>query len=227
MTVSLDALHEQGRAAVLEGGPRLDVPPGDGDRRWGVSVLMRVEGGLAERLDAEAGELAALAGPGHWPTGALGSAHLTVFSLEPHRVGVGPDDPAVERYAEATARAAAGTPAPAFDVVGLALTPGGVVARCLPANPVAAGLRAAVNAALGAEAFETGYRGDQWWSSLLHFAAPVAEPEALVAHVAQRRDRSLGRFTARALDLVRYEYRQAARGAGMVPISLASTPFAG
>lgn len=220
MTTSLDALHEQGRAALLAGTPRLDVPPGDGDRRWGLSVLLIPQGELAQRFATETQQLAALAGPGQWATGGAGSAHLTLYSLEPHRDGLTTADSEVRRYADVMTRAAAASPAATFDVTGLALTPGGVVVACDPADDPARQLRRRFNEALGVEAFEASYRGDQWWSSLLHFAAPVADPAGLVAHVEARRHQALGRFTATALDLVRYEYRQAADGPRMVPVTL-------
>jgi hypothetical protein len=227
VTVTVEALHEQGRQALLAGGHQRDTPPADGGRRWGVSVLVRPQPELAERLAAETAELVRLAGPQQWATGAAGSAHLTVFSLEPHRPGVGLDDPAVARYAAAVAAAAATTAPAEFDVTGLALTPGGVVAACVPADRAAHALRPGLVDAMGGDVFEATYRGDQWWLSLLHLAGPVADPGGLVAHVDGRRGTSLGRLEARSLQLVRYEYRRLADGARMVPVVLTELPLVG
>lgn len=227
MTVTVEALHELGRQALLAGSYRRETPPQDGGRRWGVSVLVRPQPELAERLAAETAALVRLAGARQWATGAPGSVHLTVFSLEPHRPGVGLGDPVVAGYAEATARAATALPPAGFQVTGLSLTPGAVVAACVPADCAAQALRPALVDALGGDAFEAAYRGDQWWMSLLHLAGPVADPDGLVAHVDARRAVSLGRLEARSLQLVRYQYRRLADGARVVPVVLAEFPLVG
>jgi hypothetical protein len=229
VSVTVESLHEQGRAALLDGRPRLDQPPADRSRRWGLSVLVRPQPELADRLDAATAALVALAGPGQWATGAAGTAHLTLYSLEPHRSGVTAADPAARRYAEAVCRAAGAVAVPAsFAVTGLGLTPGGVIARCEPLDAGARALRPTLTAALGGEVFEAAYRGDQWWMSLLHLAAPVARPLALVEHVEARRGQPLGVLTARQLELVRYDHRDGPDGARrMVPTTLAGAVLRG
>lgn len=228
MSVTVESLHGQGCAALLGGRPRLDQPPADGSRRWGLSVLVRPQPELADRLDAATAALTALAGPGQWATGAAGTAHLTLYSLEPHRSGVTTADPAARRYAEAVCRAADAVAVPAsFAVTGLGLTPGGVIARCEPLDEGARALRPELTSALGGEVFEAAYRGDQWWMSLLHLAAPVASPAALVEHVEARREQSLGVLAVHQLELVRYEHRAGPGGARMVPTTLASAPLTG
>ena len=223
MTVTVESLHEQGRSALLEGRERHDTAPRDGDRRWGVSVLVRPQRELAERLDTVTGELAALAGPGQWATGARDSSHLTLYSLEPHRADVTADDPVTARYVAATARAAASIPPASFAVTGTSLTPGGVIAVCRPLDEGARLLRPVLNDALGGEVFEGAYRGDLWWVSLLHLAAPVARAAALVEHVESHRDLPLGTLQATSLEVVRYEHD----GRRMVPVALASAPLTG
>lgn len=223
MTVSVDSLHEEGRTALLQGRERRDVPPVAGSRRWGLSVLVRPTAELADRLDAVTGELLALAGPGQWATGARDTAHLTLYSLEPHRPDLTLADPAAAGYARAMATAAATTPPATFDVTGLALTPGGVLARGRPSCDGARLLRPALAAALGGEAFESGYRGDQWWLTLVHFAAPVRQPRALVDCVERRRDETFGTLRAEWLELVRYEHD----GRRMRPVTLARAALAG
>ncbi len=227
MSVSLDSLHEQGRTALLGGSAVLDRPPAAGSRRWGVSVLARPQPGLAARLDQVTAGLLALAGPDQWATGSAGTAHLTLYSLEAHRPGVGLEDPAAARYAEAVRRACAVTPPASFALTGLALTPGGVVAACRPLDDGARALRPALTAALGEAAFEADYRGDQWWISLLHLTAPVARGAELARHVESRRREDLGRLEVRRLELVRYEYRTGPGGAGMVPVTLAGAALTG
>lgn len=228
MSVTVESLHEQGRAALLDGRPRLDHPPADSSPRWGLSVLVRPQPELADRLDAATVALVALAGPGQWATGAAGTAHLTLYSLEPHRPGVTAADPAAHRYAQALCRAAGAVAVPAsFAVTGLGLTPGGVIARCEPLDDGARALRPSLTAALGGEVFEAAYRGDQWWMSLLHLAAPVARPAALVEHVEARREQPLGVLTVRRLELVRYDHCDGPDGARMVPTTLAGAALRG
>lgn len=227
MTVTVDSLHEQGRAALLAGRERLDVPPGDGTRRWGLSVLVRPQPELAERLDAITRELVAMAGDGQWATGASDTAHLTLYSLEPHRPGLTLADRSAARYAGAMARAASATPPATFAVTGLGLTPGGVIAACEPLDGGARRLRPALTAALGGDVFEAAYRGDQWWMSLVHLAARVRDTEGLVEYVEARRDEPLGTLEARRLELVRYEHRDAPAGARMVPVTLAEAALTG
>ncbi|HEX6936838.1 MAG TPA: hypothetical protein VF227_09985 [Actinomycetes bacterium] len=227
MSVTVESLHERGRTALLDGRERLDVPPDDGSRRWGLSVLVRPQQELADRLDQVTGELVALAGPGQWATGAFGTAHLTLYSLEPHRPGLTLADPAAGRYAEAMARAAAATPPATFAVTGLGLTPGGVIAACRPLDGGARALRPELTAALGGDAFEAAYRGDQWWVSLLHLAAPVAHAAELVAFVEARREVPLGTLDARRLELVRYQHTEDPAGHRMVPVTLAEADLTG
>ena len=227
MSVTVESLHEQGRSALLEGQVRPDVPPAPGARRWGLSVLVRPQPDLAARVAELTSRLATLAGPGQWATGSAGSAHLTVYSLEPHRPGVTLADPAARRYADAMRQAAAATEPGAFAVTGLSLTPGGVIAACEPQDAGARALRPTLTAALGGTVFEAAYRGDQWWMSLLHLAAQVTSPGPLVDHVARHRDAALGTLVVQELELVRYEYRTGPEGAGMRPVTLASAPLTG
>ena len=227
MSITVDALHEKGREALLRDQAALDSPPAAGSRRWGLSVLVRPGAELAERLDRVTADLAALAGPGQWATGAADTSHLTLYSLEPHRPGVTIDDPVAARYAEAVDVVGAGCGPASFAVTGLALTPGGVIAVAEPADEAARALRPALVDALGGDVFEATYRGDQWWLSLVHLAAPVPDPARLVAHVEARRHQALGRLDARHVELVRYDHRTGPTGPRMVPVPLAAAQLTG
>jgi hypothetical protein len=163
-----------------------------------------------------------VAGERHWPTGRLGSAHLTVRVLEPYRDPVPLDDPLVVGYAEAARRIGEQSRSPRFAMTGLLVAPGGVLVAVEPCNEPAAELRGLVAAALGGNGHyeDDSYRGDVWWSTLLHFTEPLADGAALVAWV-DRRALALGPFQARSLDLVRYEYD----GGVTAPVVLASIPM--
>ena len=227
MSITLDALHEKGRTALLGGHPVLDSPPGPGSRRWGLSVLVRPGADLAARLGAVTADLVALAGPGQWATGAADTSHLTLYSLEPHRPGVTLDDPAARRYADAVRAVGASCGPATFAVTGLVLTPGGVVAAAEPADDGARALRPALVAALGGDVFEASYRGDTWWLSLVHLATPLADPAGLVQHVDACRHEPLGFLRAGYVELVRYDHRGGPGGERMVPVPLASAGLTG
>jgi len=222
VSARVETLHARGRAAVLNGETTYDVPPGPSSPRWGLSVLVRPDPAAEERLADITWQLAELAGPHQWQTGGRGTSHLTVADVEPFRAGLTPDDPLVQRCAAALAASAHGRPAARLRLTGLVLAPGGVLARGEPADDATAALRAVVLAALGdAAMIDSSYRGDTWWSTLLHFTGPVAHPAGLVDWVDGRRDLDLGELTADRLELVRYEHD----GTRTVPVALAVAPF--
>jgi len=220
-----DGFHERGRQALLAHEEIWEQPPDPSSPRWGVSLVLRPDDAAAQRLDALASQVAQVAGPGHWPTGRIGSAHLTVRVLEPYRDPVPLDDPLVCRYAAAARRIADRPSSPEFAMTGLVVALGGVLAAAEPRNESATGLRALVESELGADGHHeaVSYRGDLWWSTLLHFAGPVAHGATLVDWVEDRRALDLGVFRARSLDLVRYEYD----GGATTPVVLATMPLAG
>jgi hypothetical protein len=220
-----DAFHERGRQALLAHEEIWERPPDSSSPRWGVSLLLRPDDATALRLAALAAQVSSVAGPVHWQTGGLGSAHLSVRVLEPYRDPVPIDDPLVRRYCATVSRAAAQSPSPQFALTGLLVGLGAVVVAAEPANSSAANLRAVVAAELdGDGGFEEDRdRGDRWWSTLLHLAGPLADGAALVDWVEDRRTLDLGLFQARSLDLVRYEYD----GARTAPVVLTSVALEG
>jgi hypothetical protein len=223
VTAAAEAFHARGRAAVLAGRAQVDRPPSPDSPRWGVSAILRPDDGAAERLAAVTAQAVEVAGPGQWPTGRLGSGHLTVRGLEPYREPVNSDDAAVERYATAVQKTAATAGSPEFALTGLVLLPGGVLAVAEPADAAAEALRGLLADALGQDGgFEDDeYRQGLWWATLVHFAAPPVDPAALVDWVEARRELDLGTFRARSLDLVRYAYD----GSATSPVVLATAPL--
>ena len=223
MTGPVEEFHARGRAALLAGEEIYDRPPSTRSPRWGVSVILRPDTGAAERLAAVTAELAAVAAGAHWPTGRLGSGHVTVRVLEPYRDPVPPGDPAVGRYAAAVWRTAAGVAPLAFAMTGVVLMPGGVLVVAEPVDTAPAELRAVLASELGADSGyeDDSYRRNLWWSTLLHFAEPLVDSAALVGWIEARRTLDLGLLHARSLDLVRYEYT----GAWTEPVALTSVPL--
>lgn len=225
MTEAHEAFHERGRRAVLAHEEIWEAPPHPSSPRWGLCLVLRPDAAAALRLAELAAQVSAVAGPEHWPTGGIGSAHLTVRMLEPYRDPVPTDDPLVRRYRAAVSRAAARSPSPRFALTGLLVAVGGVVVAAEPANSSAATLRAVVSAELGGDGCfeEDRPRGDLWWSTLLHFAGPLADGATLVDWVEDRRTLDLGLFQALSLDLVRYEHD----GARTAPVALTSVSLEG
>jgi hypothetical protein len=221
---SPETIHERGREALLAGREVLDVPPAPGGTRWGLSVVVRPDDDAAGRLAELAAEAAAFAGPGQWLTGSRDISHLTVTYLERVHREVGDDDPPVRRYAELVGRLAAATPPLRWRLVGVALADRGVLALADPVDPAPDELRQAVVGELGdlgrAEAY---YRRSVWWSTLLHFAAPVTDRAGLAGWADERATRSFGSLTARAVEVVRYAFD----GQRTVTVPMASFPLAG
>ena len=224
MSVRPDGIHQRGRSAVLAGRERLDVPPGPGSTRWGLSLDVRLDPAAEQHLDALATEASTHAGPGQWLTGARGSSHLTVTYLERTWRQVGPDDEEVRRYAALTSALAAGTPPLRWRITGLALADRGVLAMAEPVDAAPGAFRAAVLERLGGlGAEEAGYRGSTWWATLLHFAAPVADRAALVDWVDARLSVSPVLVTAERVEVVRYAYD----GVRTAPVALSAAELPG
>jgi hypothetical protein len=219
-----DGIHQRGRAAVLAGRELLDVPPGPGSTRWGLSLDVRLDPSVEQHLDALATEASAHAGPGQWLTGARGASHLTVTYLERAWREVGPDDEDVRRYAALAAALAAGTPPLRWRITGLSLADRGVLAIAEPVDAGPGRFRAAVLEHLGGlGAEEAGYRGSTWWATLVHFAAPVADRAALVDWVDARLSLPPVLATAGRVEVVRYAYD----GVRTAPVALSAAALPG
>jgi len=192
---------------ISAGTHQRDEIPRDGGR-WPVSVVLRPSPGpLAYALDKLTQEAAELAGPGHWQTGQLGSAHLTVRALEPRRELIPPDDPVLTRYRSALGRAAARSPWPiGFRVTGLTLTPGTVMACAEPVDTTADTFSDHLTAELGPDAWYEPDRRDIWYLNLLHFTEDITHPEDLITWVKSRRHLPVGTTTIPTADLVRSDH---------------------
>lgn len=215
---TFDQLFADGAAALAAGSHGVQVaPPGDG-RRWGVSVVLRPDPEAAASLEALAHEAAAVAGDGHWLTGAAENSHLTVRALEWPRADIGDDDPCVARYATALRTAVAGVRPLTFAVTGLTLTPLSVMACAVPADDTADRLSAAYAAALGPDAWlEKEFRRDLWYLNVLHFAAPVTRARALIDWVAERRASAPMALRVTEVEIAAWRFT----GSGMTPRRLA------
>jgi hypothetical protein len=186
-----------------------------------MSVDVRLDPTSEALLDAVATEAGAVAGPGQWLTGARGSSHLTVTYLERSWREVGADDPEVAR-ATALLRTLVASASPLqWRLTGLALADRGVLALAEPVDDAPDRFRAALLAELDELGQAEGYyRRSVWWATVLHFAAPPADPAALAAWVDARTALAPVTITADRLEVVRYAYD----GERTVPVPLAVVP---
>ena len=220
MTGTPDTIHQRGRAALLAGREVLDVPPAPGGARWGLSLVIRPDQVAEDRLSDLTDQVGALAGPGQWSTGSRGAAHLTVTYLEAHppaRRGA-----TTPRYGGSPAscpmsppgrhRCAGSSPASPWPSAGCSRWPSRwTTPRTRSGRPCCADL-----GDLGRR--EASYRRGTWWSTLLHFAAPVADRRGLADWVQDGSGPRSGSSAPRRLDIVRYEHD----GERVVPVTLAS-----
>ncbi|WP_336208540.1 hypothetical protein [Nonomuraea sp. LPB2021202275-12-8] len=173
----------RGREALLSGRTTYDVPMVEGGHRWGATVILRPTGAVLDRLIALARSAGGAAGPGHWVHGG-DTLHLTLRSLENYRQSIPPGDPLRTAYAAALGEAAEGLPPARVLLRGVSPHAGGVLARGHPEDDTLVSLQkrfAHALASRGLHHFESGMVRDVWYVSLLHFAAPVADPRPLAA----------------------------------------------
>ncbi len=173
--IKFDELFESAVPLISSGDHQRDTPPVEGGR-WPVSVVLRppTDSDLSHRLDEVTREAAAIAGPGHWQTGQLGSAHLTVRALETYRPTVDLAEPVIQRYLSAMERAATGQAR--FEVTGLTLTAGTVMASAVALDDQADLFLDQLATELGPDAWreKPDGRRDIWYLNLaaLHLRHP-------------------------------------------------------
>jgi hypothetical protein len=172
-----EALHARGCRAVRSGTHQVESAATDGGPRWGLSIVLRPDVAAANRLDQLTREAGEVAGSCHWRTGLAASSHITVRSLEPHRLDIAPDDPAVAQYTHALQRGAVAVRPVTLTLGGLILTPISIMVRARPQDSQAELLRAAL-----AERARS-----IWYVNLVHFAGSLADPEMLIDWVTARR----------------------------------------
>ena len=202
------------RAGPLEGAP---AETG----RWGPSVVFLPNGPVAAALGRLTLEVVEILGEGHWPSGGLGRAHITVRALEPYIESI-PQDRAA-RYVAAMTRALRDIGSARLEVVGVGLSPRGVMACAVSVDGAADRLRHRLNEELGDDGwlertvFEHG-RDPIWYCTLVHFAEPILDPGRLVTWVDQRISWGFGPAIFDSVALCTWFFD----GEAMVPRTIAS-----
>lgn len=204
-----DRLFTEAVPALLAGEHRWDVAPIEGGR-WPVSVVAIVDEPARELLAELMAQALVHAGPGHFETGRPDASHVTVRALEPYRGAASATDQITEQWITALDEVGRTTAPVTLRLTGVTLTVGGVMVQGEPVDDGPWELMRRLRTALGPLAwFEDRWQErDIWYSSILHFAAPVADPAGLVGW-AERHRRSLDReVTLDALVLTRFRYRE-------------------
>lgn len=193
----------RGRAALLAGAVTCERPLVEDGMRWGAAAVLRPDGPVLAELTDLAKSAGGAAGAGHWVHGR-DSLHFTLRSLARYRRVIAPDDPRRLAYAAALDEAAAGLPPVRIEVRGVSPHGGGVLAFGHPVDDTLVTLQRRFAESLrtrGAGEFESWVR-DRWYVSLVHFAAPVTDPEAIVAWCDEHADVPIGRAEIGAAEIV-------------------------
>jgi hypothetical protein len=190
----LDAVLAEGRTAVLSGTHGLERAPSE-TGRWGPSLVLLPHGTVAEGLAALTARVVEIIGDGHWTSGGLGRAHVTVRALEPHTDSVSSER--VARYVSALQRTLDRVGPIGLSFTGIGCSTSGVMACATPHDSRADDLRRLLGEQLGTDGwledavFANG-RDPIWYCSLVHFAEPVSVPRDLVEWLDANRDLEVG-----------------------------------
>lgn len=207
MLEKFDTFYAQAAPKLLAGIHGRERVPITGNDRWPISVVACLPPEVEQIVGGLTSEAIAVAGDGHLRTGAAGSAHVTVRSLERYRPDVPQDDPAVRRYTEAVRSAAAASPPIGLLFTGVTLTSNGILGQLEPVDDAMWELMAGLEEALADDAWlERGEPRDLTYVSLLHFADEIRDPAGLIRWVQSHRTMEPVSFTVSELLLVAYRW---------------------
>ncbi|WP_306233695.1 hypothetical protein [Agrococcus beijingensis] len=178
---------------MLNGELEQDAPPVEGDERWGASIVARPDGRSADLLDGWTAEARGHIGE-CWPTGALGSCHVTLRQLDRWHASV---DAAVLGEGQQALGDLAGAGPLRTRLVGIAVSTGGVLAMLEPDGDAWDRVRSIMRGRPRALLHAT----------LVHFTMGIDDPRSLLAWA----ERAPGgvRIDLDRIALVRYDYDSA------------------
>jgi hypothetical protein len=205
---AFDRLFGDAVPALLAGTHRRDEPPVDGGR-WPVSVVCLPDARAREVLAGVMREASAFAGPGHFDTGRSDASHVTVRALEPYREAASPADRITDDWVAALDEVGRQSPPIRLRLTGVTLSTSGVMVQAEPLDDEPWELMRRLRAALGPLAwFEDQWQlRDIWYSSVLHFAAPVRDAPGLIDWAQERRACLAHDIELDTLTLTRFRYR--------------------
>lgn len=202
-----DRLFDEAVPALLAGEHRRDEPPVDGGR-WPVSVVAVPAPPARDAMAELMAEALVHAGPGHFETGRPDASHLTVRALEPYRDAASEADGITGEWITAMEQVGRTSAPVTLRLTGVTLTASGVMVQAEPVDDAPWELMRGLRTALGPLAwFEDQWQErDIWYGSILHFAAPVADPAGLVDWAGRHRRSLDHEVTLDALVLTRFRY---------------------
>nr|WP_300046550.1 hypothetical protein [uncultured Nocardioides sp.] len=205
-----DRLMGEAVPALLAGAHRQDRRPLDGGR-WPVSVVCVPDEQTRDVLAAVMDEALTHAGPRHFATGRVDASHFTVRALEPYREAANPGEPIADAWKAAVDEVGRASPRIRLRLTGVTLSVGGVLVQAEPVDNGPWELMRQLRAALGPLAWfeEQGHQRDIWYASVVHFAAPVVDPEGLIAWAEERRSSVQHDIVLDSVTLARFRYRTA------------------
>ncbi|MET9771382.1 hypothetical protein [Streptomyces sp. NPDC006415] len=193
-------------SALTEGTYNADSVPRHGDPRWGLSLVVPVNGAIRDSIAQDLGPIAAALSPHHF-TYLPESLHSTVRSLEGYQDQVPQDQ--VDYYADLVEAALKDCPPIEIELFGLGGSKGGLFVCGVPSDGLVR-LRTRlhhIGVAEGPRAFVsndyTAMR-DIAHISVAVFQAPVVPEHSIAGVVSARREKPYGTLRPVTLDLVRY-----------------------
>jgi hypothetical protein len=198
----------EGAAAMRAGTCQPDTPPAEGDPRWGLSVVIGIDGEVRDRLATDLAAMRALC-PDRHLVYLPEHLHCTVRSLEGYQDRVPAEQ--VDHYVEQLSTATADLPPLRLRVDGLGGSPGGVFALGYPTASLHT-LRARLHEAacrtgpLSVAGSDARRVRNTAHVSMVVFGEPIRPEPRLADHVAERRDTTYGTVDVTALSLVRYRW---------------------
>jgi hypothetical protein len=201
-----DRLCAEAAPVVLAGEHRWDEPPVDGGR-WPVTVVAVPDTGTRDVLAALMEEALVHTGPGHFETGR--ASHFTARALEPYREAASPTDPVSGEWAAALDEVGRASAPVTLRLTGVTMSTSGIMVRAEPVGEAPWELMRRLRAALGPLAwFEDQWQErDIWYSSVLHFAAPIVDAPGLVDWVRANRSSLTTEVVLDSLTLTRFRHR--------------------
>lgn len=219
-----ERITADGIQAIGNGQVAAESSPSEGGR-WGLSVVFRPKGPLRDELADLTAEAASAIDQHHWRAGSHGAAHMTVRALEPHsRKPL--DSKKLDRYVAAIRRSTRGIGSIPFEVQGLAVSPGTLMACAEDVVGAAEELRHRLQVELGEDGWlENNYFADGrdpiWYITLINFTGPL-DAERFLEWFDANRGRRIGEETFSHADVCRWQFD----GSRMTPNVVASIRLA-
>ncbi|BFU44726.1 2'-5' RNA ligase family protein [Krasilnikovia sp. MM14-A1004] len=206
LAATYERLWAAGDAALRSGTHVPDAIPVHGDPRWGLSVVLRIDGRSAERIVAELPGLAAAAAGPHLVYRAA-DLHCTIRSLEGFQDDV--SQVQADRYADQLRRVSAGLGPLRVTFRGLGGAPGGIFVRGFPSAALWT-LRERLHTdqlphgPMAVPSVDVDRIRGTAHASLMVFRPPAVDETKLAEYVDARSSLPFGTVEAAGLSLVRY-----------------------